>query len=111
MLNVAGTSQQFVLNTGGVIAGASSAPLLLTAGAQTQQPILIQQPGGNPILVMRPTAPTTPTILPIVSSAQGTFLLQPQTATAPATLVQPQQPQIASNSLKYPRLRCDDFVC
>ena len=58
-------SQQFVLNTGGVIAGAGAgAPLLLT-GAQTNQPILIQQPGGNPILVMRPTAPTTSTILPI----------------------------------------------
>ena len=91
-------SQQFVLNTGGVIAGASSAPLLLTAGAQTNQPILIQQPGGNPILVMRPTAPTTSAILPIVSSAQGgTILLQPQTAAAP-TLVQPQQPQIKINT-------------
>ena len=50
----AGSSQQFLLNTGGVITGAGTAPLLLTG--QSNQPILIQPPGGNPILVMRPTA-------------------------------------------------------
>lgn len=72
-------SQQFVLNTGAV-----TTPLLLTAATgQATQPILIQQPGGNPILVMRPTAPAAPTILPIVSSAQGTILLQPQAGAAP----------------------------
>lgn len=69
-------SQQFVLNTGAI-----TAPLLLSG--QATQPILIQQPGGNPILVMRPTAPAAPTILPIVSSAQGTILLQPQAGAAP----------------------------
>ena len=82
-----GSSQQFVLtNPGGVITG-TGAPLLLTGG-QTSQPILIQQPGGNPILVMRNNvvAPQAPTLLPIVSSAtapQGTILLQPQAGTSP----------------------------
>ena len=62
-----GSSQQFVLtNPGGVITG-TNAPLLLT-GAQTSQPAytLIQQPGGNPILVMRPSAPAAPTLLPTI---------------------------------------------
>lgn len=74
------SSQHFVLNTGGVITGASTAPLLLTGGQS--QPFLIQQPGGNPILVMRPAAPSAPAILPTIvasTTAQGTILLQPPT--------------------------------
>ena len=59
--------QQFVLtNAGGMITGTNAPQLLLTG--QTSQPAytLIQQPGGNPILVMRPSAPTAPTLLPTI---------------------------------------------
>ena len=61
------SAQQFVLtNPGGMITG-TNAPLLLT-GQPTSQPAytLIQQPGGNPILVMRPSAPAAPTLLPTI---------------------------------------------
>ena len=46
---------------------------------QLGQHILIQQPGGNPILVMQPSAPQTQTIMPTMistSTGQGTILLQ-----------------------------------
>ena len=78
---------------------ATAAPLLLnsmgqivgTAG-QPQSPILIQQPSGNPLILVRPNVPTvqpTQTILPVVS--QGQILLQqPATATAAAITAQPQ---------------------
>jgi len=101
-----GSSQQFVLNTSGVITGASQAPLLLTGQPnQLGQHILIQQPGGNPILVMQPSAPQTQTIMPTMistSTGQGTILLQssaggpPTAAQAAATgmIAGPQQSQM-----------------
>ena len=78
---------------------AAAAPLLLNSmgqivgtAAQSQSPILIQQPSGNPLILVRPNVPTVQpaqTILPVVS--QGQILLQqPATATAAAITSQPQ---------------------
>ena len=75
---------------------AAAAPLLLNSmgqivgtAAQPQSPILIQQPSGNPLILVRPNMPTVQpaqTILPVVS--QGQILLQQPAAAITA------QPQI-----------------
>ena len=80
--------------------------LVVGSTAQTNTPVLIQQPNGNPVIMVRSNPPTiqqpTPTILPIVSQAPGTptgtlVLQQPQAATpgGPATAgVITAQPQV-----------------
>ena len=76
----------------------AGAPLLLNSmgqivgtAAQPQSPILIQQPSGNPLILVRPNVPTVQpaqTILPVVS--QGQILLQQPATAATAITAQPQ---------------------
>ena len=107
-----GASQPLLLSTGGAVLQTlqgvtTAAPqhatmlgqtnlLLGSATGQTSSPILIHQPTGNPLIMVRSNPPTiqqsTPTILPIVSqAAPGT-----PTAAAPGTTLLFQQPQPAA---------------